>query len=79
MHDSIRVHNGEGVDVISSGDIYDYSILGGKLGVFVFNQSDVTWSNLIVRCQEGQNSAVYLDGVSYLELANMSAYQIDQR
>ena len=34
--------------VIDTGDLYDSAITGGKLGVFVYDQPDVIWSNLKV-------------------------------
>ena len=75
----MRVFDGSGMDVINSGDIYDYSILGGRLGLFVFNQSGVTWSNLMARCQEDENIALYLDGESYLQLPNMTEFHLIDR
>eukprot|EP00058_Branchiostoma_floridae_P009584 XP_002595072.1 hypothetical protein BRAFLDRAFT_90181 [Branchiostoma floridae] len=35
-----------------SGNVYDTTILGGRLGVFQYNQSGVIWSNLQIACGE---------------------------
>lgn len=32
-----------------SGDVYDTTITGGRLGMFVFGQQDVIWSRLEAR------------------------------
>ena len=33
-----------------SGDVYDTTITGGRLGMMVFGQQDVIWSRLEARC-----------------------------
>ena len=35
-----------------SGDVYDTTITGGRLGMLVFGQQDVIWSRLEARCAD---------------------------
>ena len=80
LYFSVRVVDREGTEVINSGDLYDTTIQGGKLGVFLFDQNDVSWSQLIARCLQSQNWALYLDGVDdYVELSTISHYDMDER
>ncbi|XP_038053256.1 uncharacterized protein LOC119725765 [Patiria miniata] len=46
-----------------SGDIYDTSFLGGRLGVFVYDQKDVIWSRMSYKCAERLNQALAFDGI----------------
>lgn len=34
-----------------SGNIYDSTLKGGKLGVYCFSQEKITWSNLLYVCK----------------------------
>ncbi|XP_038053348.1 uncharacterized protein LOC119725831 isoform X2 [Patiria miniata] len=45
-----------------SGDIYDTTYLGGRLGVFVYDQEDVIWSKLSYKCADRVNQALEFDG-----------------
>lgn len=36
--------------VADSGNIYDSTLKGGKLGVFCFSQEMIIWSDLVYRC-----------------------------
>lgn len=36
--------------VVDSGNIYDSTLLGGRLGMFVFSQEMIIWSNLVYKC-----------------------------
>ncbi|CAB3257252.1 unnamed protein product [Arctia plantaginis] len=38
--------------VSDSGNVYDFTIKGGRLGVFCFSQEMIIWSNLIYRCND---------------------------
>nr|XP_046914139.1 cartilage oligomeric matrix protein-like [Dermatophagoides farinae] len=45
--------------VADSGNIFDVSLKGGRLGVFVFSQKAVIWSNLVYRCNEAIPELIY--------------------
>ena len=48
-----RVRVKQGLTVLAdSGDIYDTTITGGRLGMMVFGQQDVIWSRLEARCSD---------------------------
>lgn len=38
--------------VADSGNVYDSTLKGGRLGVFCFSQEMIIWSNLIYRCND---------------------------
>ncbi|XP_078573147.1 uncharacterized protein LOC144859992 [Branchiostoma floridae x Branchiostoma japonicum] len=60
-----------------SGNVYDTTILGGRLGVFQYNQSGVIWSNLQIACGEKVNQAIHFDGKDdYVELASVIALEL---
>lgn len=46
---NMRIFNGKKL-VVDSGNIYDSTLKGGRLGMFVFSQEMIIWSNLIYRC-----------------------------
>lgn len=45
----LRIYEGDRI-VTDSGNIFDKTLKGGRLGVFSFSQEDVTWSNLEYKC-----------------------------
>ena len=45
----MQVKQGEAV-LTDSGDVYDTTLTGGRLGMLVFGQQDVIWSRLEARC-----------------------------
>lgn len=38
--------------VADSGNVYDFTLKGGRLGVFCFSQEMIIWSNLVYRCND---------------------------
>ncbi|XP_072943066.1 thrombospondin-3 [Epargyreus clarus] len=38
--------------VADSGNVYDFTLKGGRLGVFCFSQEMIIWSNLMYRCND---------------------------
>ena len=47
----IRVKMYEGIELVAdSGNVVDYTIKGGRLGVFCFSQEMIIWSDLVYRC-----------------------------
>ena len=41
----------EGIELVAdSGNVVDYTIKGGRLGVFCFSQEMIIWSDLVYRC-----------------------------
>uniref|UniRef100_A0A646QG12 Cartilage oligomeric matrix protein n=1 Tax=Hemiscolopendra marginata TaxID=943146 RepID=A0A646QG12_9MYRI len=51
----------DGNMVADSGNIFDHALLGGRLGVFVFSQEMIIWSDLVYRCNEAVPPVVYND------------------
>ncbi|CAG0916319.1 unnamed protein product [Notodromas monacha] len=51
----LRIFEGENM-VADSGNIFDSTLKGGRLGVFCFSQEMIIWSDLVYRCNE-----VYID------------------
>lgn len=47
--------------VADSGNIYDSTLRGGRLGVFCFSQEAIIWSDLVYRCNEALPDAAYRD------------------
>ena len=67
------VNNADGSQLVDSGDLYDTTLNGGRLGVFVFGQPYAQWSNLIARCIDRQNEALHFDGTNdYVQLVTDS-------
>lgn len=42
--------------IIDSGNVFDSTLQGGKLGVYCFSQEMITWSDLMYRCSAGKAS-----------------------
>lgn len=52
-HGLLRVLFFEETDLVAdSGNIYDFELKGGRLGVFCFSQEMVIWSDLVYRCND---------------------------
>ena len=67
--------------IVDSGDnVYDMTYTGGRVGVYVYNQSDVSWSDLVVHCKDPENKALQFDGVDdYVSVANVTDLGMEQR
>ncbi|XP_061172263.1 cartilage oligomeric matrix protein-like isoform X2 [Saccostrea echinata] len=52
-----------------SGNVYDATLRGGKLGVFSFSQEGVIWSDLVYRCNDYVPRGLLREGAEPLEPA----------
>ena len=63
---------------MDSGDIFDTTITGGRVGVFQFAQQMALWSDLKVRCLDRENKALHFNGtadyVSLIEFGSLGIY-----
>lgn len=50
----LRIFDGENM-VADSGNIFDNTLKGGRLGVFCFSQEQIIWSDLVYRCNGEEN------------------------
>lgn len=56
----LRVVEGDSV-VVDSGNIFDHTLSGGKLGVLVFSQEEVKWSNLKYKSNDKLPEVIWKD------------------
>lgn len=59
-------------EVMDSGNIYDDSLKGGRLGLYCFSQEEIIWSNVKYTC-EGKGfkwSGIALQAKTALQLLN---------
>ncbi|KAL8589105.1 hypothetical protein ACOMHN_017268 [Nucella lapillus] len=49
--------------VADSGNVYDYELKGGRLGVFCFSQEMIIWSDLVYRCNDFIPKGLLEDGM----------------
>lgn len=54
----LRIFDGQQM-VSDSGNIFDTTLKGGRLGVFCFSQEMIIWSNLVYRCNDNVPEAVW--------------------
>ncbi|XP_073822844.1 cartilage oligomeric matrix protein-like [Musca autumnalis] len=47
--------------VLDSGNVYDSTLKGGRLGVFCYSQENIIWSDLITKCNTRVPELVYND------------------
>jgi thrombospondin 2/3/4/5 len=47
--------------VADSGNVYDGTLKGGRLGVFCFSQEMIIWSDLVYRCNDDVPAAIYYE------------------
>ncbi len=75
----VKIHDGTQI-IVDSGDVYDHTILGGRIGVITFNQTAPIWSDIIARCVPPENKALYLNGVDgYVPLRTVQDLHIERR
>ncbi|XP_019635900.1 PREDICTED: uncharacterized protein LOC109478676 [Branchiostoma belcheri] len=74
----IRVTISNNMEVLTdTGNVYDTTILGGRLGVFQYNQAGVIWSDLRYTCGDRENQALYFDGMDdYVELPSIITLEL---
>ncbi|XP_062539279.1 cartilage oligomeric matrix protein-like [Armigeres subalbatus] len=53
-----RLYKGSHMEA-DSGNIFDYAIKGGRLGVYCFSQEEITWSNLMYRCNDNYPKDIF--------------------
>lgn len=46
---NMKIYNGKRL-VVDSGNIFDTTLKGGRLGMYVFSQEQIIWSNMVYRC-----------------------------
>ncbi|KAK4012101.1 hypothetical protein OUZ56_021199 [Daphnia magna] len=54
----LRIFEGENM-VADSGNVFDSTLKGGRLGVFCFSQEMIIWSDLVYRCNDAVPEAIY--------------------
>lgn len=54
----LRIYEGERL-VADSGNVYDNSLEGGRLGVLCFSQEMIIWSDLVYRCNDHVPESLY--------------------
>lgn len=54
----LRIFEGENM-VADSGNVYDTTLKGGRLGVFCFSQESIIWSDLVYRCNDNVPEKIY--------------------
>ncbi|CAG7837255.1 unnamed protein product, partial [Allacma fusca] len=54
----LRIFEGENM-VADSGNVFDTTLKGGRLGVFCFSQEMIIWSDLVYRCNDHVPEAIY--------------------
>lgn len=55
--------------VADTGNLFDHTLKGGRLGVFCFSQEKIVWSNLVYRCNEKVSQSVHDELPSQLKNA----------
>lgn len=61
----LRIFDGENM-VADSGNIYDNTLKGGRLGVFCFSQEMIIWSDLVYRCNGELAAKTFLVSLTYV-------------
>jgi hypothetical protein len=79
----LRIFEGENM-VADSGNVFDSTLKGGRLGVFCFSQEMIIWSDLVYRCNGKSLSPTFLvfesfklNGRYAYEMTSMIFYEFD--
>lgn len=56
----LRIYQGDRL-ITDSGNIFDSTLKGGRLGVFCFSQEAVIWSDLVYRCNDDVPASIYYE------------------
>ena len=76
---SLRVVQGTST-IIDSGELWDTTISGGRLGVMTFGIGQTSFSNLVARCVDQESLALYLNGTGeYVEIGDITTRQMEER
>ncbi|XP_031632163.1 cartilage oligomeric matrix protein [Contarinia nasturtii] len=70
----LRIFEGEHM-VADSGNVFDSTLKGGRLGVFCFSQEMIIWSDLVYRCNDHVPQTIYNE----IPLQLRSEVEIDTR
>ena len=54
----LKIFEGENL-IADSNNIYDDTLMGGRVGVFCFSQEAIIWSDLVYRCNQAVPSTIY--------------------
>lgn len=61
----LRIFEGENM-VADSGNVFDTTLKGGRLGVFCFSQEMIIWSDLVYRCNDNVPATIYYELPAHL-------------
>ncbi|XP_030849758.1 thrombospondin-1 [Strongylocentrotus purpuratus] len=74
----VTIKSGD-VTLTDTGDLYDTTFLGGRLGVFVYDQPDIIFSHMKYDCADRLNQALKFDGSDdYVILPSIQTLDIDE-
>jgi len=54
--------------VADSGNLFDTTLKGGRLGVFCFSQEAIIWSDLVYRCNEAVPQSIHQDLPRHMQM-----------
>lgn len=64
---NLKIFNGKRL-VVDSGNVFDNTLKGGRLGMYAFSQEMIIWSNMVYRCNGEKRKAdkiIYLIKIFY--------------
>lgn len=60
--------------VTDSGNVFDYTFKGGRLGVFCFSQEMIIWSDLVYRCNGKKTSLFTIKMEVFFNKSHLNIY-----